>query len=453
MAEETKDREAPMTLTGSHMPATLMGFSERSAAASIDERLAAARKALEACDLYSAKEINNIIKKGRRKSSAARAAMASTSRPPTPGGVITGTTTVRLQGKVRSFVSKNATFTLVEADGGVYFAHWSAFQQVDRFGDFGIVYDRHVTFLPGKNDKGLCAVDIRLDPIPDGFQLWRKGKKGREYGGCLADSDTTDDPKNLKPLGYRRVLVLAADTLRGYYKAVLQPLAKNAAEAQLFYEGKGTTELWSTPKDKVGVSTDVPGHLWGVRKLVVDRLDSLLDEPDAAEKYFRGGTPDDRLRRLEAAKKLVKSLKRGADSGPDGPLQCFGHAEGELRKARYTRVTGASMIELFDKLGSILELLFQGRHVPTGVSVRAVTFALRAALDAPSIDPAKVKKVPEGDPNGRPSKKQAHNNPVDVFNGLVAAWHVLPSTVPDVIKEQILSFLPLVPWWPETEED
>lgn len=282
---------------------------------------------------------------------------------------------------------------------------------------------RRVIYTLIQTRSGPRAVDVNLVEIPEGLLRWLNGERGRTYGGLLGDQGDMRVPNAFKLL-----VVKGINAYQAIFNRVLWPYARQGetVAVQLYFDepGTGRALLWCKVQEK---SCNLRQAVFEPRKLVCDVLYSLIE---SGVNPLLGGDP----RRLRKLTSLVKCLSRGSKSGPDSPLQHAGHLR--LNGSRITCVTGRSQLEVIENVGSILELLFEGRDVPDGVSVRAIKFAFRAALDAPSIDPLKIKYTKQGEPD----QKQQHTNPSDVFESLLAAWHALPIESED-LKEVMLSFM------------
>ena len=111
----------------------------------------------------------------------------------------------------------------------------------------------------------------------------------------------------------------------------------------------------------------------------------------------------------------------GPHGGPDVPLNWAAH--NQRNHFGRTVVTERTLIEITAKLGFIFAELFRDR-IPAGVEVnpQAVSVALRAAFNAPSILPGNIALTA----NGTSSLNQAHNNPHDVFAAAIAAALAAP---------------------------
>jgi cold shock CspA family protein len=227
-----------------------------------------------------------------------------------------------------------------------------------------------VTFTIGVFRGRSCAEDIRLEP---GWLEWLRGEIGCRFSSPFAFlADRPRDPRNRKPRAYRSVVVLAIITLHDIYTTIMEPYAaqknkrnesriaadKKAAGKLYYFEEGSTKQLW---RARARNSPDVQMAVGDARSFV-ERLHSVvLRDPNAAKTYLRvdplrSDDRDDRWRKLTS---LVHSLWRGSDSGPDAPLHWAQHVGDN--KYRFTFVTKQSIMELVEKLGSILEVLFVGR--------------------------------------------------------------------------------------------
>lgn len=285
---------------------------------------------------------------------------------------------------------KKSAFVRPQYGGNNLYAHENSF--LSNFADVRV--DDTVEYVLGEHRGTPQAVAVKVLNL-----------LGWAYGGKLDYATDCEQAAH----AFRRAGVAAIHELRRQYVEFM-PEDDSAEARTLFYksaaEGKGAY-LWTE-----GKGADIPSAVLGVRFLL-ERL-CYLDKKGDLEKYLLGGS----ISRQSDLANRVSSLLRGANKGLDGPVQWSGH--GQLKPHPYTEVTELSIIEIVDKLGVILEVLFEGR-IPNGVNVnpRAVAPALLQAFNAPSITAAKLKEGENKD--GTPSKKQAHNYPLEVFEAKLKA--------------------------------